>query len=100
MTQAETFYELKRMWEADTMFNSNMTQITSNRNYLDIIALGRPVLPILFKDMQSEPRWWFEALRQITGENPCPREHAGMLDMMTNDWLVWAREKGYIDNGD
>ena len=62
--------------------------------YQAIIALGPPVVPLLLHDLEREPFHWFEALQAITGEDPVPREHWGMIAAMRADWLAWGRERG------
>jgi hypothetical protein len=36
------------------------------------------------------------ALYLITGETVIPDEHRGMVQAMTDDWLAWGRENGYL----
>lgn len=90
------FKELSEKWRKETGHFSTMIHITRNDNYLRIIALGKPVIRHLLRDLQNEPDYWFEALRILTNENPVKKEHLGSLDKMSNDWLDWGRSKGYI----
>jgi hypothetical protein len=48
--------------------------------------------------MQREPEQWFWALEAMTGENPVPRESAGLVSEMAQAWI----ERGQVtgpDNG-
>ncbi|HYE53678.1 MAG TPA: hypothetical protein VD996_02505 [Chitinophagaceae bacterium] len=91
------FQELSNQWRKETGHYSTMIHVTRNENYLRIIALGKPVVPLLLKDLQNEPDYWFEALRLLTNENPVKREHLGDLEKMSADWIEWGKNKGYIN---
>ncbi|MFA5747374.1 MAG: hypothetical protein WC926_04895 [Candidatus Paceibacterota bacterium] len=90
------FNSLVSTWKQDTEFSSSVSEIVSNKAYLQIIALGEKVLPLIFKSMEQEPNHWFVALTSITGGvNPIKPEHRGNLSKMTEDWLDWAK-KHYV----
>jgi len=85
------FNSLVSTWKQDTEFSSSVSEIVSNKSYLQIIALGEKVLPLIFESMAQEPHHWFVALTSITGGvNPIKPEHRGNLSKMTEDWLNWA----------
>jgi hypothetical protein len=90
------FNELAAKWRKETGGYSTMIHIAGNNNYLDIIGMGKDVLPYIIKDLQKEPDYWFVALKHITKENPVPKEHIGDIDKMAEDWLNWARENKII----
>jgi hypothetical protein len=64
--------------------------------YQKIIALGKPVLPLIFEELKKQPDHWFWALEKLTGENPVPDEQRGYIRRMANIWLEWARKEGYL----
>jgi hypothetical protein len=64
--------------------------------YQEIIRLGPPVVPLLLKHMAENNWHWFVALSTITGEDPCPPEHAGKIRAMVADWVAWGKERGLI----
>jgi hypothetical protein len=64
--------------------------------YQSIIGMGPDVLPILFRELQENPDYWFWALRAITEEVPTQPGDAGDLQKMSEAWLNWAKERGYL----
>jgi hypothetical protein len=47
--------------------------------------------------MQKQSGHWFWALVAITGENPVPLAVQGHVTAMTDAWLKWSRENGWIE---
>jgi len=61
------------------------------------IAMGMSAVPLILEELKKEPRWWMlQVLGEITGENPCPRKHAGRYSQLIEDWLRWGKERGHI----
>jgi hypothetical protein len=90
------FQLLAESWKEESRFFSFETQSTHLASYEAIIEMGDSALPFIFKEMSTEPNHWFRALKKIVGENPVPPEHKGDIQLMTNDWLQWAKIKNYI----
>ena len=90
------FTILSSTWKKNTINYSSLDQIVSDMSYLEIIALGKDVLPYIFQEMIQEPDYWFSALQAIVGINPIRPEHRGDLQAMTNDWLDWGKLAGYV----
>ena len=90
------FVRLTNAWKEATRFTSSYNQLLSNSAHLELIAMGEKVLPYIFKEMQREPDHWFLALHVLTSVNPVKNENRGNVIAMTNDWIKWAREKGYV----
>ena len=91
------FLQHMEKWRADTSFLSSIQQKTAHPSYLQIIAMGEEVLPLIFEQMEKRPGHWFTALYAITrGENPVPNADAGLVGKMTDHWLRWARMHGYL----
>lgn len=95
MELKERFDTLKTQWKQETILLSNMTKIVEHPAYREIINMGPDVLPYILEDLRTVPDYWFEALRQITGENPVPEMAEGALWAMTKAWLKWADKKGF-----
>jgi hypothetical protein len=68
----------------------------SNPSYLEIIKMGKNVLPYIFQDLKSEPAFWFSALQDMTGCDPVKHSHRGIIKLMKEDWLKWGKEHGYV----
>jgi hypothetical protein len=88
---------LKSIWKNETLFVSNVSEITNNAAYRNIVSLGQDVLPFIFKDLQENDNHWFYALELLTGQNPIKDEHRGIVPMMKKDWIEWAESNMYIN---
>jgi hypothetical protein len=71
------FKTLALAWKNEIGAESSLSKITSNMNYLRIIALGKDALPFIYQELQREPGPWFVALRAITGELEIGKGYAG-----------------------
>jgi len=92
----EKFQKLKKRWIKETMFMSSTTDIVYNKHYQSIIKMGEKVVPIILKDMKDEPNWWFWALASITEEDPTTVDICGDLQKLTQVWLKWGEQNGYL----
>lgn len=90
------FHNLTEKWKEETLMTSSVNEIESNKSYLEIIGMGEKILPLIFQDLKYEPAIWFPALEKITGHDPIERSHRGIIKLMTEDWLKWGEEHGYI----
>ena len=95
-TPAKKFARLTSTWKSETQFSSIKSSLLFNRSYQSIIAMGREALPFIFQDLKKGPSHWFLALAIITGANPVSPEIRGNISEMTNAWLRWGRENGYV----
>lgn len=91
----ETFNHLAEQWRTETMVKSSPVEVFMHPLYLQIIGMGRDIVPLLLAETRNEPGDWFLALRSITGHDPVRDEDAGNVDNMADAWLRWAREQGY-----
>ena len=87
----------KSIWRAETIFSSSTSDIINNAAYRSIVGLGPEVLPFIFDDLRRTNAHWFYALESLTGQNPIPNEHRGIIPLMTKDWLRWADENNQSD---
>lgn len=90
------FYRLKSQLEAETAFLPSISDIAMHPAYQQIIGMGLVAVPLILREMKKDPGHWFWALKSITGEDPVPPEHRGRIKAMTEDWLLWGKEQGYI----
>jgi hypothetical protein len=91
------FTTLAAQWRNETAHISSITKQVMNFNYQRIIGMGPAVLPILFRELERKPNYWFWALEAITGENPTRPEDIGDIQKMAESWLDWARSRGYLN---
>lgn len=90
-----SFFKLAEHWREETCFQSSVSRKTAHASYRRIVGLGWDVVPLILIWLSVEPEFWFEALTEITGEQPIPKEHAGDMKAMAEDWVAWGRSKGY-----
>jgi len=92
------FNRLAAKVKEDTKYSSNPNDIVDHPAHKEIVKAGEVVIKYILQDLQEDPWHWFMALHLITGEFVIKDEHRGMVQAMTDDWLEWGREKGYIPN--
>jgi len=91
--QLSTKFDLySGIWKTETMFSSNISEITNNSAYRSIIGLGKDNIPFIIEDLKQSENHWFYALELLTGENPIKSEHRGIINLMKSDWLNWAKK--------
>ena len=93
---AEHLRRLEAQWKSDTEFLSDADKIIGHPAFRAIIGLGQEVVPLLLRDLQSQPSLWVWALPEITGEDPVPAGDSGNIHRMTAAWLQWGRDKGVL----
>ena len=91
----ERFQELADQWEEETFFLSRSDRAIAHPVHQEIINLGQPVVPLILERMRSQGGHWFEALQQITGEDPVSPADYGNIAAMQNSWLQWGEDLGY-----
>jgi hypothetical protein len=90
------FTQLCTLWKEETSFSSSLTEICSNMNYLKIIGIGFPAIPLILDDLAKTFAPWFIALEAISRENPVPPEIEGNFEEMAKLWLLWGQSKKII----
>jgi hypothetical protein len=90
------FVTLADTWNRKTTHFSSTRQMAECPAYREIVSLGRPVVPLIFRELVREPSFrWFHALRDILGSGPeIPAEARGKLGLVTERWLRWGKELG------
>lgn len=92
----DRFPRLTAEWKQESRYLSNTAQMALLRPYQRIIGLGRAALPLILQELQREPDHWFWALEAITDENPVPAEASGDVARMTQAWIEWGKQRGYL----
>jgi hypothetical protein len=92
----ELFYTLAINWKNDVKLTSSATEIILNSFYQRIIGMGPIALPMILRELRRKPDHWFWALQSISGENPVRAQDRGKIKEMTQAWLKWGKEKGYL----
>jgi hypothetical protein len=90
------FEHLAREWKRETINLSSVQEIILNPAYQRIIGMGPDMIPFILQQLERCPGFWFWALRCLTGENPVTQQMRGDVAAMTEAWLNWGREHGYL----
>jgi hypothetical protein len=93
----EDFRRLSEEWMRETGMLSSISKKVKHPAYLKIIGMGRPVVPLILRALRERRAFWFEALRQITGEDPTAGAGAKNPSQVADAWLEWGRKNGHID---
>jgi hypothetical protein len=85
-------------WERETRNMSSPNAAERHPAYAQIVGMGKPVIPWILRRLAEYPAFWFRALSAITQEPDDPVEPwmYGDLDAMSDAWLRWGEEHGYI----
>ena len=94
---SDEFGRLKEKWKSETAHLSSVTDIVMHPSYQRIIGMGQDAIPLILAELDKEPDLWFWALGTITGYNPVSQEQRGQIREMTESWLSWGREQGYLN---
>ncbi|MCL1991331.1 MAG: hypothetical protein FWG66_00065 [Spirochaetes bacterium] len=76
------------MWHNETKYLSS-PKMFENKHYRNIISLGMNAVPGIIEKLKETPSHLFEALAEITGEDPVDETHWGDLEQMAQDWIKW-----------
>lgn len=93
---AEEFERLASLWKEARMVSSCAQKVAMHPAYLRIIGMGERAIPLILEELGREADHWFVALNAITGENPVSNSSRGRLEEMSNEWITWGREKGFL----
>jgi hypothetical protein len=88
------FNRLAAAWKQRSQLTSSVTKMTADPTYRAIINLGPAAVPLLLREIEREPNFWFTALKEITGADPVPVEARGRVREMSAAWLQWGRDNG------
>jgi hypothetical protein len=91
---ANEFRECAQKWRAETGHLSSIERKVLHTSYQRIIAMGRPALPLVLRELQQHGGDWFWALHFMAGESPVPE--MASVEEAREAWLSWGREKGYL----
>lgn len=93
------FQSLLSQWHVERGATSSIVEMCTVPAYLQIMALGPEVIPLIINQLRSEendPDHWFFALHYLTkGFDPVPEQDKGDMAKMATAWLEWADREGY-----
>lgn len=91
----KTFLELTTQWRRETRGISSTNQASMHPAYQQIIGMGKPVIPLLLRELERKSGQWFWAIKAISREDPVPPEKRGQTQEMIRYWLEWGKQNGY-----
>lgn len=90
------FRKLIEIWQSDRPLSSRLSDLVMHPAYQQIIGLGPQAIPLLLREIEQNPDWWFSALHAITGAAPeIPPESKGKLKELSKIWLAWGHKYNY-----
>jgi hypothetical protein len=90
------FEELKNEWWELCQWFSASDHIARHPAHRSIVAMGSAALPLILSDLKRDPKFWYRALEEISGENPVPYNYRSNVPKMREYWINWGIERGYI----
>ena len=91
------FNELAERWKTETGVFSTTAQKIVNDTFLDILVLGKEIVPFILKDLKNGgPAHWHVALKALTQENPVASDDLGKNKKIRQAWISWGENKKLI----
>ena len=84
-------------WRNDTLSLSRFDKITSHDSFVEICAMGRAALPLIFRQLAHEPSFVYLAAQRILGGTPHGLIQTKDFDSIIESWLEWSEIAGYRD---
>jgi hypothetical protein len=85
------FNGLVKTWKEGTSGFSITTRRYAHGSYQAILVLGPDVVPLILRELQNRPDWWFEALKALTKADPTkPTDN---FHDAVKAWLRWGKEQ-------
>ena len=91
----EKFRRLTTEWKSSRGPHSSTLKLVMHPAYQKIIGMGADVIPMIFRELESQPDSWFWALRSIAETDPVAERDRGDGEAMARAWLAWGRKNGY-----
>ena len=91
----QRFYNLVETWRGDLKHISSITDVALHPCYQQMIGMGEKILPLILRELENKPLYWFWAAKAITHIDPVPPSDKGKVQKMKEAWLNWARNQGY-----
>lgn len=93
--EQELFVSLAQKWRRETSHLSRADKIIANQAYRRIVDMGEPAVPMILRELEREPDYWFWALLEITNSDPIAAEIRGNVKAMASAWIEWGKANGY-----
>ena len=95
-TLTQRFHRLVEIVHEECAHLSSVREVVLHPAYQQIVGMGPSALPLILRELKNKPGHWFWALRAISQDDPVLPDHQGVIEKMAQDWLNWARKKGFL----
>ena len=86
------FHRLVRRWRAETAYYSSTTDMLAHPAFVEIVEMGRKVIPLIVEQLRQQPDHLVGALVRITGENPVSNNDRGNIYAAATAWIGWYEQ--------
>jgi hypothetical protein len=93
----QLFRGLVKKWEEETGGMSSTTRRYAHPSYQAILGLGTAVVPLILRELQQRPDWWFEALTALAKPKLNPVKPKSTFEEAVAAWLDWGRENNLVN---
>ncbi|HUY29166.1 MAG TPA: hypothetical protein VMV27_17280 [Candidatus Binataceae bacterium] len=79
-------------WRKETLYLSSIARKLAHPDYLAITSMGKKVIPLLLRELEERPSYWFGALKALAKDENPPKEE-NTFDGTVKAWLVWGKAR-------
>lgn len=88
----DKFKRLAAEWKSDRGPQSNISRLSMNFAYQQIIGMGNAAIPFIIRELEQKSDHWFWALSAIAGVDPIPEKSKGVMAEMAHAWIAWYQK--------
>lgn len=88
--RAYQFYNAYKNWREETMYSSDLNDVTESEYFAQIVAMGSAALPYIFRELQTEASTIFLAAAAILGRDPIGADRYDTIGEIRQAWITWA----------
>jgi hypothetical protein len=82
-------------WRKETLAYSSIARKIAHPDYLAIISMRKKAIPLLLRELEERPTYWFAALKAVAKDEQPPDEPSS-FDAAVKAWLDWGKKRGYL----
>jgi hypothetical protein len=86
------FKGLVEKWQGETGGHSVLSRRYAHPAYQAILGLGKDAIPLVLRELQARPDWWFEALNALAKPKVNPVKEGSSFADAVGAWLDWGRQ--------
>jgi hypothetical protein len=94
-TLESTFRMHAENWHAATQHSSSLTEMLDHPSYRAIVMMGAAAIPLILRELEARPDYWFAALTRITGDNLSKDLD---FNAAVRAWLDWGKKNRYLED--